>query len=226
MSTPIITNQWAGNFDCEGPCRRKRLMAEAFSKKALEKHRKQIRGLLNKPNIILRCKECVAEAERMEREAAAANQKKSPSAPKNGNGRTEEENRKCGACAKELPQSSFNRNQWSKGHGKSRCRSCVEQSVKMEAQQQSRSKEDQISAAKKKVEQAKQSGFASAILAAESELAALEAERVTGLKPVCMAAGGRGGGRGKKVPWRRGGSGGRGGRGIRGGGRSSGRRIR
>ena len=32
MSTPVVTNTWAGNFDCNF-CRRKRLMGEEFSKK-------------------------------------------------------------------------------------------------------------------------------------------------------------------------------------------------
>jgi len=32
MSTPVRTDKWAGNFDC-GNCRRKRLMANEFSKK-------------------------------------------------------------------------------------------------------------------------------------------------------------------------------------------------
>ncbi|CAJ1952927.1 unnamed protein product [Cylindrotheca closterium] len=214
MSTPVVTDQWAGNFDCEGPCRRKRLMAEEFSKKALERHRNQIRQPQNKP-IILRCKQCIAEAERLEREASA---KKKAQTQANGTGGSseKEESRKCGSCGKVLPQSAFNRNQWSKGEGKSRCRQCVEESIKQEAQQQSQSKTDQIAAAKLKVEQARKSKSASAILAAESELAALEAEKVTGLKPVRMGTGGGRGG-GKKQPWRRGGGGGGRGKGGRGG---------
>lgn len=32
MSTPVVTEKWAGQFDCS-VCRRKRLMAEEFSKK-------------------------------------------------------------------------------------------------------------------------------------------------------------------------------------------------
>ena len=214
MSTPVVTNQWAGNFDCEGPCRRKRLMAEEFSNKALEKYRKQIRQPQGKP-MILRCKQCVAEAERLEREAAAKKKEaqQTTSRPADDSNGKEEESRECAACSKVLPHSTFNRNQWSKGDGKSRCRQCVEESIQNEAQQQSQSRSDQIVAAKEKVEQAKKSGSASAILAAESELAALEAEKVTGLKPVRMAAGGRGG---NKAPWKRGGGSGRG-RGGRGG---------
>lgn len=32
MSTPVVTDKWAGNFDCSGPCRRKRLVGSEFSK--------------------------------------------------------------------------------------------------------------------------------------------------------------------------------------------------
>lgn len=32
MSTPVVTDKWAGNFDC-AICRRKRLTADEFSKK-------------------------------------------------------------------------------------------------------------------------------------------------------------------------------------------------
>lgn len=200
MSIPVVTNQWAGNFDCVGPCRRKRLMAEAFSKKALEKYRNQIRQPQAQP-MILRCKLCVAESERLERDASAKKKAASSSSEK-------EESRKCGTCDKVLPQSAFNRNQWSKGEGKSRCRQCVEESIQKDAQNQNQSKTDQIAAVKQKVEQARKSGSASAILAAESELAAFEAEKVTGLKPVRMTAGR--GGSGKKQPGIRGGTGGHG----------------
>ncbi len=162
------------------------MMGEEFSKKALERHRKD-----GKP---LKCKQCVAAAEQIERENAAAKRKDDDSS---------DETRKCaGKCAKVLPKASFNRNQYSKGDGKSRCRDCVEQSVKDESANQAKSREEKITAAKKKVEDAKRSGSAPQILAAESELAALEAEKVTGLKPIKLSAGrgrgrGRGGGRGR-----------------------------
>lgn len=32
MSTPVVTDKWAGTFDC-GTCKRKRLVAAEFSKK-------------------------------------------------------------------------------------------------------------------------------------------------------------------------------------------------
>ncbi|KAL7537372.1 hypothetical protein ACHAXR_007770, partial [Thalassiosira sp. AJA248-18] len=178
MSTPVIASKWSGTFDC-GTCRRKRLMGEEFSKKALERHRKD-----GGP---LKCKRCVAAAEQAEREKAAARRKKEAATSEDGdnNGSGSDETRKCaGKCIQVLPKSAFNRNQYSKGEGKSRCRACVEQSVKEESEQARRSRDDKIAAARKKVDDAKATGNAHKIIAAESELAALEAERVTGLKPV------------------------------------------
>jgi len=92
-----------------------------------------------------------------------------------------------------LDATHYNKNQWSKGVGKARCRVCVEQSLEEERQQQETSQATKLQEAKEKVAQAQASGNAHAILRAESELAALEAEKVTGLKPVKM---GRGRGRG------------------------------
>eukprot|EP00985_Skeletonema_marinoi_P016483 scaffold8881_cov199-Skeletonema_marinoi.AAC.12 len=161
MSTPVVTSKWAGTFACGGTCRRKQLMGEEFSKKALERHRKD-----GKP---LKCKQCVAADEQTERENAAK---------RKGDDDNSDETRKCvGKCSQVLPKASFNRNQYSKGEGKSRCRDCVEQSVKDESANQQKSKEEKITAARKKVEDAKRSGKAHLILAAESELAALEAEK-------------------------------------------------
>ena len=186
MSTPVVTSKWAGTFACSGMCQRKQLMGEEFSKKALERYRKD-----GKP---LKCKQCVAADEQTERENAAKRKVVDDNS---------DETRRCaGKCERVLPKASFNRNQYSKGDGKSRCRDCVEQSVKDESANQAKSKEEKISAARKKVDDAKRSGNAQQILAAESELAALEAEKVTGLKPIKLSAGrgrarGRGGGRGR-----------------------------
>ncbi|KAL7545181.1 hypothetical protein ACHAWF_008536 [Thalassiosira exigua] len=176
MSTPVVTNRWAGTFDC-GTCGRKRLMGEEFSKKALERHRKN--------GLPLKCKQCVSAAEQDEREKACSRR----DAANNDNNET----RKCaGKCNKMLSQSAFNRNQWSKGEGKSRCRVCVEQSIKDESTHQTKSKEEKLITARKNVKDAKATGDAQRIIAAESELSALEAERVTGLKPVKLSSTGRG----------------------------------
>ena len=200
MSTPVVTSKWAGNFDCEGGCQRKRLMAEEFSAKALDRYRKT-----GQP---LKCKKCVADAERAERDAAEARRKqKMETASSHDGGNNEdggaEEVRQCaGSCQRQLPQSSFNRNQWGKGEGKSRCRACVEKSLEDDQAQRNQSKQDKIDAARVKVETLKKTpGTKPAdIVAAESELAALEAEKVTGLKPVRLGSGRggrRGGGRGR-----------------------------
>ena len=156
-------------------------MGEEFSKKALERHRKD-----GSP---LKCKLCVAASEQAEREKAAA---------RKGPVQKSDETRKCaGKCGQMLSETFFNRNQWSKGDGKSRCRECVEQSLKEESENQAKSKDDKIANARKKAEEAKATGNAQKIVAAESELAALEAEKVTGLKPVKLSTGsGRGRSRG------------------------------
>lgn len=187
MSTPVVTDQWAGNFDCDF-CRRKRLMGSEFSKKGLERYRKT-----GGP---LKCKQCVAKVEADERKAAAE-RNNIKAVAKDGSSEGASEKRICSSCSKNLDQSSYNRNQWSKGEGKSRCRTCVEQSLKDEADEQSKSKQDQIAQAKARVEKANASGNAAEILKAESALAALEAEKVTGLRPVKLGRGGRGRGRGR-----------------------------
>ena len=76
-----------------------------------------------------------------------------------------------------------------KGENKSRCRKCVEQSIQDETSSQTKNKQDKITAAKLKVEEANKSKDAKLIAAAESELAALEAEKVTGLKPMKLSVG-------------------------------------
>lgn len=134
----------------------------------------------------MKCKACVAKDEGEERKAAALKQPASASY----------ETRGCAACSKTLAFEAFNRNQWNKGDGKARCRSCVEDSLAQEASQQQQSKDDAIRQARGEVERAKASGKAQDILKAESVLSALEAEKVTGLKPVKMGRG-RGSGRGR-----------------------------
>uniref|UniRef100_A0A7S0UF16 Stc1 domain-containing protein n=1 Tax=Pseudo-nitzschia delicatissima TaxID=44447 RepID=A0A7S0UF16_9STRA len=193
MSTPVVTSKWAGNFDCT-VCRRKRLMAEEFSKSSLEKHKKTGQAL--------RCKQCTAKQEQEKR--AAAREKSGDSAAEDSN-----ETRKCaGPCQAICKNDAYNRNQWQKGEGKSRCRSCVENAVKEETAQQNKSKDSKLEQARLKVANLKldKKSTAQQIVAAESELAALEAEKVTGLKPIKLGGrgrgtrrygGGRGGGRGR-----------------------------
>jgi hypothetical protein len=210
MSTPVITSRWAGNFDCT-VCRRKRLMADEFSKSSLDKHRKTGQAL--------QCKPCVAKQEQEKRMEAARNKDNSNNNDNNNDDDDDNnEKRTCALCNQLLSKDSYNRNQWSKPEGKSRCRSCVEKSIKEDENQQLNNKDGKIDDARKKLEELKLSKTATAreIVAAESVVAAFEAEKVTGLKPIRM--GGRGRGRGRGGSKR---SSGRGG--GRGGGRGSGR---
>lgn len=69
----------------------------------------------------------------------------------------------------------------------------MQKSLEEEKKQQEFAKDSKMQAAKEKVAKATAaSGNAAAILQAESELAALEAEKVTGLKPVWINRGGGG----------------------------------
>eukprot|EP00555_Chaetoceros_dichaeta_P011970 CAMPEP_0198253904 /NCGR_PEP_ID=MMETSP1447-20131203/4280_1 /TAXON_ID=420782 /ORGANISM="Chaetoceros dichaeta, Strain CCMP1751" /LENGTH=177 /DNA_ID=CAMNT_0043939753 /DNA_START=22 /DNA_END=552 /DNA_ORIENTATION=- len=176
MSKPVVTDKWAGNFEC-GTCRRKRLVGSEFSKKALDKHRKT--------NSILKCKRCVAEVEQKERDAAAkrAEAKSSSShttAAGAGGGGGDGTNAptivSCASCNKSLPSSSFNRSQVSKGEGKARCRACVEKALAEEEKVSSQSKVDRIAKARENVRAAEGSGNLLEIVKAEAELSALEAE--------------------------------------------------
>ena len=171
MATPVKTDKWAGNFDCTGECGRKRLVANEFSKSALERYRRSGCGTL-------RCKQCVAKAQQVEQEAARQKQQSDAETASTS------EFRVCVACKASLKKLEFNKNQWNKGEGMSRCRACVEKAVANEAKAAENAKAAKLQAAKEALETAQKSGSATAILKAESVVAALEAEKVTGLKPV------------------------------------------
>ena len=106
-----------------------------------------------------------------------------------------DETRECAVCKENLGSDAFNRNQWSKGSERSKCRSCVENFIEKEESQQKQIIETKMANALANVEKAKGSGNTISLLKIESELAAMEAERVTGLKPVRMSRGRRGPGR-------------------------------
>eukprot|EP00534_Pseudo-nitzschia_fraudulenta_P016708 CAMPEP_0201250192 /NCGR_PEP_ID=MMETSP0852-20130820/62648_1 /ASSEMBLY_ACC=CAM_ASM_000632 /TAXON_ID=183588 /ORGANISM="Pseudo-nitzschia fraudulenta, Strain WWA7" /LENGTH=128 /DNA_ID=CAMNT_0047549463 /DNA_START=52 /DNA_END=435 /DNA_ORIENTATION=- len=127
MSTPVVTSKWAGNFDCT-VCRRKRLMAEEFSKSSLDKYRKTGQAL--------RCKECTARQEQEKRREASKKTKDQQAAGSGGNDGDDEKKTCAGPCKRVLLKDSYNRNQWSKPEGKSRCRECVEKSIREESAQQ------------------------------------------------------------------------------------------
>lgn len=127
----------------------------------------------------------MADADNAERVAAAA------AAKRGGNEPVLTAARICSTCRVNLQAVDFNRNQLAKGEGKSRCRSCVDKAVADEQSQLKLTREVKIASAITSVHEAKALGNSQAILKAESELAALEAERVAGLKPVKMNCGGR-----------------------------------
>jgi hypothetical protein len=195
MSTPVTTERWAGNFDCSGPCRRKRLIGDEFSKKALERYRKDTSGNL-------KCKQCVEEAAKQERHAAEARRKAKEEAGQGSsatNGQSEEgsetqQNACAGPCGRSLPDSAFNRNQLAK-KDKARCRECVEKAIEEENNANKSKLDSQIAEAKEALKNAEaRKAPSTEIFKAANHLASLEAQKVTGLKPTKM---GRGRGRGR-----------------------------
>eukprot|EP00956_Cyclotella_meneghiniana_P014499 scaffold21703_cov67-Cyclotella_meneghiniana.AAC.2 len=180
MSTPVTTDTWAGNFDCS-VCRRKRLVGSEFSKKALERHRKT--------GGILKCKQCTSAQESSERLAAA-------SKAASNNIKASEDPITCTSCKQSLSTAKFNRSQLSK-RDNVRCRICVEESIQDEEQSRKASKQNEIEELKRKIKEADAKGNVKEKLKYESQLSALEAEHVTGLKPVVM-----GRGRGRRSSWR------------------------
>ena len=202
---------WAGSFECSGPCGRKRLVAAEFSKKQLERRQKD-------PAAAVKCKQCVEAAAAEERQQAAARQAQraasgaavgaaataatvaSEAGAPAGDGSvaidvTDGEApvlHECSSCARRLLGEAFNRTQLSKGAGKMRCRECVEKSEQASASASSQKNEATIEEARAALQKAEISGSAAQTLAASSRLAALEAEKVTGLKPVVLGKRGRG----------------------------------
>eukprot|EP00588_Corethron_pennatum_P002366 CAMPEP_0194291890 /NCGR_PEP_ID=MMETSP0169-20130528/44420_1 /TAXON_ID=218684 /ORGANISM="Corethron pennatum, Strain L29A3" /LENGTH=202 /DNA_ID=CAMNT_0039039909 /DNA_START=36 /DNA_END=644 /DNA_ORIENTATION=- len=199
MSNPVITERWAGNLDCSGPCRRKRLVGSDFSKQGLERHRKK--------GSALKCKQCVSAVEVSERKAAQ--DRANASASEAGTGTSAS----CSLCHRSLPLPSFSRSQLSKGDS-ARCRECVEASISSETSAAEAERKEKMEVARARVREAEAGGDARAKLKAATELSALEGEHVTGLKPIVLGRGrGRGSGRGGR--WSS----------ARGGGRGAGRRA-
>ena len=128
----------------------------------------------------MKCKKCVSEGEAKERLAAAAR----AGVDANRVGTNDEETRKCASCSQVLSRGAFNNNQWNKGEQKSRCRQCVASSIENEELKSKARAKAKIEEAKTKVEKAEATGNVQQKLRALTELAAIEAETVTGLKPV------------------------------------------
>lgn len=151
------------------------------NRKSLDKYRK------SNGTHPLKCKNCVAEQESKERELAAAKMQ-------SVDNETFDENQasnpvECASCKKQLSSSFYNKSQLSKGEGKARCRSCVEEAIANEAKQLKGAREQKIEEAKERVRIATERGNIAAKVKAEAELSALEAETVTGLKPVVLGRG-------------------------------------
>lgn len=191
MSTPVRDPSWAGDLECS-QCRRKRLTAAEFSKAQLQKRQKE--GL----DTPVRCKKCVESEAAAERKAAAERQAaRTESTPTSSAGTSSDmtEETQCSACSRQLPVASFNRTQLSKGAGKQRCRECVEAAEAEAAGSVAKAQDAALEEARKALQQAEISGNAASVLQASSKLAALEAQKVTGLKPMVLGRGGRGRGR-------------------------------
>lgn len=189
MATTEIA--WAGNFDC-GQCGRKRLVGAEFSKAALERHRRD-------PSAPLKCKACVDTAAEAERVAAAARRQASDEA-----GTAEEH--VCSACEQPLAAAMFNRNQLNKGPGKQRCQQCVADAEKAASSAGDAAYAERLASARTALARAEAAGTPAERLAASAHLSAIEAEKVTGLKPIKLRA--RGGGGGRRGSGRGGGRGG------------------
>ena len=102
----------------------------------------------------------------------------------------------CSTCKKDLPPLEFNRNQLSKKE-KARCRICVEEAIQVEEKSRNTKHDEKLKYLKEKLETMSAKGDVRGKLKYESELSALEAEHVTGLKPVVIGRRGRGQWRGR-----------------------------
>ena len=161
MSTPVVTEKWAGTYDCS-VCRRKRLTASEFSKKAIEKHRKE-------PEAPMKCKSCVEEAAQKERDAAASKAASSAAVAGSSSadaGATEHE---CSACKKSLPAAAFSRSNLSKGPGKQRCSECVAEAEKANVNAGDKAYNEKLAAAKAAAAKAEATGTAAEKLATSRE---------------------------------------------------------
>lgn len=178
---------WAGNYDCSA-CGKKRMIGSEFSKAALERHRRD-------PNAQLRCKACTEAAAAVQRSIAAEKQKLAPTA--------DAQKHVCSACSRELPFAAFNRNQLSKGPEKQRCQQCVAAAEAANLSEGEERYAARLDAAKQAMQRADASGSVAEKVLTASAYSAIQAEKVTGLKPVILGRGrghgrhgGRGGGRG------------------------------
>eukprot|EP00614_Pseudopedinella_elastica_P024107 CAMPEP_0172624150 /NCGR_PEP_ID=MMETSP1068-20121228/134186_1 /TAXON_ID=35684 /ORGANISM="Pseudopedinella elastica, Strain CCMP716" /LENGTH=138 /DNA_ID=CAMNT_0013432975 /DNA_START=15 /DNA_END=428 /DNA_ORIENTATION=- len=126
----------------------------------------------------LKCSACVSGEADAEKERAVS---KSDSAP--------DVFFECAECLKQLPGSSFNKNQLKKGKGKHRCRACVETAESASKDSSAEERKRNLAELKENARVVEVRGTPAEKAVAASRLAAAEAEYVTGLKPVVLGKG-------------------------------------
>jgi hypothetical protein len=175
---------WAGDFSCVA-CRQKRLTAASFSKRMVERHRNE--------GAPLTCKVCVDAAAASERAAAVA--KSAAAATISTAGLVDGEaaiDPVCSACGTAKPASAFTGTQLQKGPSKQRCSECVAAAEAASSSEADAKWEARYKEAKEAARKADAVGSVAEKLKAHSTVAAIEAEKVTGLKPIVLGRGGRG----------------------------------
>ena len=159
MSTPVVTEKWAGDLTCS-VCRRKRLPASEFSKAAIERHRKEL------PEAPMKCKVCVEAAAQQERDVAASKTAASGAAAPAGEGPSEKH--ECSSCKNALPATAFSRSNLSKGPGKQRCLECLAEAEKANLNSGEAAYREKLAAAKATAAKAEATGSAREKLAAST----------------------------------------------------------
>ena len=191
MAAPIVDPSWAGTLSCS-QCKRERLLGEEFSKKMLDRRKKDAHAKL-------KCKKCVDAEALKEREAAAAKAKAAAQAA--GGEDADGEPVVCGGCQKSLPRTAFSRNQLNKAPGKQRCADCLAAADVDNRSAEAAEADAKLEAARAAARKAERDPSLSAAekLGALSLEAALEAQKVTGIAPARPGSG-RGRGRGRGPP--------------------------
>jgi len=184
-------SDWAGDFDCV-TCRKKRLTAAAFSKRMVERHRKE--------GTPLTCKDCVEAVAAAERAAASAKSAALAPAPSGGAVGEAAPDPVCSVCATAKAAFNFTGAQIKKGPGKQRCSECVAAAEAAASSEVGDRWEARYKDAKDAARKAEAAGTPVEKVRAHSLVAAIEAEKVTGLKPVVLGRGGR-----RRGSWRGGG---------------------
>lgn len=162
-------------------------MAAEFSRNSMDGFRRQ-----NKP---LRCKECISKAQQAEIISRVeivshscfdlSPKEKEDDESSSKIGKEERSERvQCSQCFLELHFDAFNKTQLRKGENKRRCKDCVTLAGTAEKTAVTYAKAAKMKAAQERVANAEKCGSAAEQLQAAAALSALQAEMVTGLKPV------------------------------------------